>query len=231
MTTLTVDDLNFEVRWSNRRKTIELAVERDGLLTILAPEGTAQSTLEQFVHEKRFWIYKKLAEKDALRSPKVSKEFVNGEGFPYLGRSYRLLLVDDQDEPIKLINGRFRLRRSDVPLAKRCFIDWYMGHARPWIARRISEHADRLGKRPTGLEIRDLGFRWGSCGKSGGLNFHWATILLPPSIVEYVVVHELVHLIEPNHTPEFWARLERVMPDYETRKKWLAENGAGYLAL
>jgi len=88
-----------------------------------------------------------------------------------------------------------------------------------------------LGKQPIGLEIRDLGFRWGSCGKSGSLNFHWATILLPPSIVEYVVVHELVHLIEPNHTPEFWTRLERVMPDYESRKKWLAENGAGYLAL
>ena len=231
MTTLTVDDLNFEVRLSKRRKTIELAVERDGLLTILAPVGTAQPILERFVHEKRFWIYKKLAEKDALRSPKVSKEFVNGEGFPYLGRSYRLLLVDDQDEPIKLIKGRFRLRRSDVPQAKTCFITWYIDHARPWIAHRISEHADRLGKQPTGLEVRDLGFRWGSCGKSGGLNFHWATILLPPSIVEYVVVHELVHLLEPNHTPEFWTRIERVMPDYETRKEWLAENGAGYLAL
>ena len=155
---------------------------------------------------------------------------MNGEGFPYLGRSCRLLLVDEQNEPIKLIKGRFRLRHSD-PHSEVLLHHVDIDHARLLIARCISEHADRLGKQPTGLEIRDLGFRWGTCGKSGTLNFHWATVLLPPSIVEYVVVHELVHLLEPNHTPEFWTRLERVMPDYETRKKWLAENGARYLAL
>ena len=83
-----------------------------------------------------------------------------------------------------------------------------------------------MGIEPKGIEVRDLGFRWGSCGKKGILNFHWASILLPASIVEYVVVHELVHLVEPNHTPEFWLALERAMPDYEQRKNWLAENGA-----
>ncbi len=83
-----------------------------------------------------------------------------------------------------------------------------------------------MGIEPKGIEVRDLGFRWGSCGKKGTLNFHWASILLPASIVEYIVVHELAHLVEPNHTPEFWLALERAMPDYEQRKNWLAENGA-----
>ena len=86
-----------------------------------------------------------------------------------------------------------------------------------------------MGVAPTGLEIRDLGHRWGSCAKSAKLNFHWATILLPASIVEYVVVHELAHLAEPNHTPEFWLRVERTMPDYAQRRQWLAEHGAEYV--
>ena len=91
--------------------------------------------------------------------------------------------------------------------------------------------APRVGVEPTASRCATSGFRWGSCGKSGGLNFHWATILLPPSVVDYVIVHELVHLIEPNHTPEFWQQLGRALPDYEQRKNWLAEKGGAYTSL
>lgn len=70
-----------------------------------------------------------------------------------------------------------------------------------------------------------LGYRWGSCGSRGALNFHWKTILLPPRIIDYILVHELVHIHEPHHTPAFWTRVERVLPDYAARKEWLAGNG------
>jgi predicted metal-dependent hydrolase len=231
MTTLTVDDLSFDVRWSARRKTLELAVERDGSLTARAPEGTDAVVIEEYVREKRAWLYAKLAEKSALRGPATVKQYVSGEGFAYLGRSYRLLLVDDQDVPLKLEAGRFKLRRADADEGRHHFLDWYSRHARTWLRRRIGLYAPRLGVGPLGIEIRDLGHRWGSCSKSGTLNFNWATILLPVSIVDYVLVHELVHLVEPNHTPEFWLKMERVMSDYEQRKRWLAEHGASYLGL
>ncbi len=78
---------------------------------------------------------------------------------------------------------------------------------------------------PVGLKVQDLGYRWGSCGKGDWLYFHWKTILLPAPVAEYVVVHELAHLHEPHHTPEFWLRVERAMPDYTRRKTWLAEHG------
>ena len=78
---------------------------------------------------------------------------------------------------------------------------------------------------PAGVRVQDLGYRWGSCGKGGWLYFHWKTILLPARIAEYVVVHEMAHLHEPHHTPEFWRRVERAMPDYEVRKIWLSEHG------
>jgi predicted metal-dependent hydrolase len=76
------------------------------------------------------------------------------------------------------------------------------------------------------VTVQDLGYRWGSCGKGGRLFFHWRTVLLPPPIIEYVVVHELVHLVEAHHTPAFWARVERAMPGYAARKLWLAERGS-----
>ena len=121
--------------------------------------------------------------------------------------------------------------RADVDDGRDVFFDWYSDLARRWIGRRVEEMKGRIGVEPSGFDIRDLGFRWGSCGKSGRLFFHWATILLPVRIVEYVVVHELVHLREPNHTPDFWRRVERAMPDYDDRKSWLAEHGGRYVKL
>ena len=183
------------------------------------------------MREKRFWLYTKMAEKEARQQPLEAKEFVSGEGFPYLGRSYRLLLVDEQDVPLKLEAGRFKLARASAHQGREQFVRWYTEHARAWLKRRVTGWASRMGVEPAGVEVRDLGFRWGSCGKAGTLNFHWATILLPVSVVDYVIVHELAHLSEPNHTPEFWQRVERALPDYEQRKAWLAEHGGQHVAL
>lgn len=229
--TLSVDGLSVEVRFSPRRKTVELTVERDASLVVKAPEGTATPVLERFIREKRFWLYTKLAEKNALRQPAQDREFVTGEGFRYLGRSYRLLLVNTQDVRLKLEAGRFKLLRSEAVRGREHFVAWYKAHALPWLRRRVKHYAPRIGAQPARVDVRDLGHRWGSCGRTGGLNFHWATILLPAGVVDYVVVHELVHLREPNHTPEFWTRVERLMPDYRQRKAWLAANGAEVVKL
>ena len=231
MNTLTVEDLLFELRWSGRRRTVELTVERDGSLVLKAPEGTGETVLEDFVREKRMWLYGKLAEKDAFAAEVPQREYVSGEGFHYLGRSYRLLIVDEQTAPLKLVAGRFRLRRDDIQRGREEFIRWYTDHARTWLRRRMGPWAERMGVEPTAFEVRDLGYRWGSCGQAGSVNFHWQTILLPASVVDYVVVHELAHLIELNHTPQFWACVSRALPEYERRKEWLAENGARYVVL
>ncbi len=223
--TLTIEDLTFHVRRSERRSTVELIVERDGALTIAAPPGATEVEMADFVREKWFWLYTKLAEKEARQQPATRREFVSGEGFPYLGRSYRLLLVDTQDVPLKLNAGRFRLLRTAALEGRSHFVRWYSDHARPWLKRRVGKWAPRMGVTPRAIEIRDLGFRWGSCGKDGTVNFHWATILLPPSAIDYVIAHELAHLREPKHTPEFWLRVERAMPDFEQRKEWLAARG------
>ena len=228
MSGLTVGDLEFEVRRSGRRKTVQITVDRGGELILTAPEDCPLSVMEEFVLEKRRWIYTKLAEKEALWGPAPSKEYVNGEGFLYLGRSYRLSLVDEQEVPVKLTHGRFRMRRKDAPRGEEHMRRWYREHARPWIERKVERYAGRVDVEPAGVVVQELGYRWGSCGQGGALYFHWRSILFPPRIVEYIVVHELVHLREPHHTPEFWLRLERALPDYADRKRWLAENARAY---
>jgi len=225
MSSITVDDLSFELRATEQRRSLQITVDRDGELILFAPPGCDVTTLEGFVRDKRFWIYRKLAEKDLLRTPIVEKRYVTGEGFPYLGRSFRLLLVDEQTVPLKLTEGRFRMTRSAVPDGRGHMIRWYQEHAERWLAQRVERFSGRVGVEPSTLAVRDLGYRWGSCGKGDRLYFHWRAVLLPPRIVEYIVVHELVHLHEAHHTPDFWLLVERAMPDFAARKQWLAERG------
>lgn len=222
---LIVDDLRLQIKRSSRRKTLEITVDRSGDLQVSAPPEIAEERLREFVLEKRFWIYTKLAEKDRLQKVVQAKTFVDGEGFLYLGRSYRLRIVDEQLAPLRLLNGRFMLRRELVGEGRAHLIAWYSGRAKIWLWDKVQEYVARMEVAPVGLKVQDLGFRWGSCGKADTLYFHWKTILLPPRIAEYVVVHELAHLHHPHHTPEFWQRVERAMPDYGRRKLWLAEHG------
>jgi predicted metal-dependent hydrolase len=222
---LDVEDLRFAIRRSDRRRTLQITVDRDGELLLSAPCDVDEQRLRAFAEEKRFWVYTKLAERDRLQHEVPPKEFVDGEGFLYLGRSHRLRLVDEQEAPLKLASGRFLLRRDLVSCGREPFIRWYSERARVWLSGRVAEYRARMEVAPAGLKVQDLGYRWGSCGKGDMLYFHWKTILLPARIAEYVVVHELAHLHEPHHTPEFWLRIERAMPDYAQRKTWLAEHG------
>jgi hypothetical protein len=229
MTSLVLGDLRFEVRRSDRRRTVELTVERDGNLVLSAPPAVGDAQLERFARQKRFWVYQKLAAKEVRPSLFPAKKFVTGEGFPYLGRSYRLQLLTELDVPVKLESGRFKMRRTDAVHGRANMVRWYTDHAEPWLAARVERFAARAGVKPSAMVVQDLRFRWGSCGKGGRLYFHWQSIVLPPRIVEYIVVHELVHLGEPHHTPAFWRAMERAMPDWEQRRTWLAERGHEYI--
>lgn len=222
---LLVDDLRLAVQRSARRRTMQITVERDGALVLSAPPQVADDVLRAFVREKRFWIYTRLAEKDRLQRQVPRKEFVGGEGFLYLGRSHRLKLVNEQDVPLKLAAGRFCLAADALSDAREHFVRWYSERAKAWLSGRVAEYQGRMEVAPAGVRVQDLGYRWGSCGKGDWLYFHWKAILLPARIAEYVVVHEIAHLHEPHHTPAFWLRVERAMPDYAQRKAWLAERG------
>jgi predicted metal-dependent hydrolase len=231
LSSFSIGDLQFAMRRSSQRKSMSIVIERDGTLSLLVPAAANDQQLSKFVREKRMWIYRKLSERDLLARQTVGKEFVTGEGFSYLGRTYRLLLVDQQDRPLKLVAGRFHLRRSDQCRARAHFISWYTEHAEPWLLSRVTHWANRMSIAPGPVVIQDLGNRWGSCGKRNRLNFHWVVMTLPVHAVDYLIVHELTHIVVPSHNKQFWQRLARTMSDFECRKAWLASNGARFSSL
>lgn len=105
---------------------------------------------------------------------------------------------------------------------------WYSEHLRPVLERHLSRLAPRVPVEYRSVQIRNLGYNWGTCGKNQDLYFHWRVAMLPHRIVEYVVTHELVHLIEKKHSSEFWSKVETILPDCGERIRWLAENGVLY---
>ena len=205
-------------------------MDRDGSLVLAAPPGLPRADLEAFVREHLLWVYTRLEEKAAQARAERPKEYISGEGFAYLGRSYRLKIVDPErrQPPLRLYQARFELRRDAVPEAREHFIRWYTIHLRPVLDRHIAALADRVGARPREVHVQDLGYRWGSSNTRRHVYFHWRVATLPQRMIEYLVAHELVHLVERHHTEAFWQRLERTVPDYAERKRWLRERGGMY---
>ncbi|SNY93275.1 hypothetical protein SAMN04515647_3563 [Cohaesibacter sp. ES.047] len=222
---ITVDDLVFAVQRSDRRKTIQITVERTGDLSVTAPTQVADQDLVDFIEEKLLWIHTKIQEKARLQQRTPVKEFVEGEGFLYLGKSYRLKLVERQLVDLSLKNGRFCLRKPSVNRGRDIFVSWYIRRAQQWFEKQVSENASRMSVKIKEVKVQDLGYRWGSYGSDGRILFHWKAILLPPRIAQYVVIHELAHAHHPDHSADFWIKVEQHLPDWRWRKAWLAENG------
>ena len=231
ISTLVVGDLTFAVAPPADRQTIEIIVERDASLQLKIPHGTTVERAERFIAKKREWVHRKLNEKDALTGPPVVKQFVQGEGFAYLGRSYRLTLTDEPPgTKVRLERGRFHLPAADAhagggPAAMR---RWYIEVGGTWVRKRIQPWAARSGEPAVGVEVRDLGYRWGSTRPNSAhrrVSLHWAALQMPSALIDYILAHELAHLHEPNHTPAFWSTVARLMPGHETHKTTLASIG------
>ncbi|MBE0597452.1 MAG: M48 family metallopeptidase [Desulfuromonadales bacterium] len=216
----------------SRRATADIIIERDGRVLVRAPESIPDERIEDIVEAKRYWIYKNLAEWRDLNATRVLREYRNGEGFLYLGRSYRLLLVADQSEPLLLKNGRFCLRRDlvdegAIEAAKVAFREYYIARGHERITQRVNYYAPKVGVIQGDIHVRELGNRWASCSPNGNLSFHWKCMMAPQTIIDYIVVHELCHFHHLDHTNAFWNEVDKVLPNHRERKEWLRKNGAG----
>jgi hypothetical protein len=234
MKTGKTDRLEYRLRRSNR-KSVGISVERDGKIMVTAPHQAELIDIEKFVSEKRIWIYQKLAKKKAVNRKKPMREFVNGQGFLYLGKSYRLKLIDDtgiksgrssKTAPLRLWHGYFELAETEKAKARNHFMSWYRKQIKKQLKERMPRYDKRIGVKVKDFRILDLGHRWASCGRNGVINFNWRSVMAPVWVFDYILVHELVHLIERGHTDRFWCMVARVMPDYEEYARWLNENGA-----
>ncbi|MBK8783456.1 MAG: M48 family metallopeptidase [Anaerolineales bacterium] len=207
----------------SKRRTIALIVERDGSLTVRAPRRAAVADIHSFVLEKQEWIirtqerFRSLAE-----APK--REYKDGEAFQFLGSEYELRLVKPQRPALKFEDG-FTLGSTAQTRAERVFTQWYKEQSYIVIAGRVGVFSAQYGFSPRQVKISSARTRWGSCSPDGTLNFTWRLVMAPLEVVDYVVVHELVHLRVKDHSSRFWREVERIMPEYKERRKWLRIHG------
>ena len=226
--TRTFKDIEYTLVRS-RRKTASIYIERNGKVSVLVPEKLTTRQIENLLEGKRRWIYKNLAEWKDLNARKVHRDYVNGEGFLYLGRSYRLKLVSELDVPLMLKDGYFCLQATNgsIPDADAAFKEFYRQKGVARIPPRVAYFQAKMDVEPRSIKVLDLKHHWASCTPGGNLNFHWKCMMAPLTVIDYIVVHELAHLLYPNHTAAFWNQVDKVMPDFQERKDWLRDNGAG----
>jgi predicted metal-dependent hydrolase len=226
-----VRDIEYQLLPGSDRRTTDIVIERDGIITVRPPIRMTPEQVDATVFSKRMWIYRNLAEWRDLNATRVVREWVNGETFLYLGSCYRLQLVAEQDEPLKLKDGRFCLRRELVERGGReaghqAFAAFYQTKGLPRLQRRVAYFAPKVGVTAREVEIKDLGYRWASCTKHGDLHFHWKCLMAPLTIIDYIIVHELCHLRFRDHSDAFWNEVDKVLPDFRARKEWLRLRGA-----
>lgn len=227
-----VKDIDYQLLPGSPRKTTDIVIERNGVVTVRAPADYTPEQVDAVVDSKRLWIYRNLAEWKDLNTSAVAREWVDGETFLYLGRAYRLSLISGQERALLLKEGRFCLSRAVIEragtvAARQAFEAYFADKGMQRLRQRVAWFAPKVGVNTAGIKVKEMGYRWASCGKNGTLNFHWKCMMAPPRIIDYIVVHELCHLHHRNHTDAFWNEVDKVMPDYRERKAWLRKHGAG----
>ncbi len=224
--------IEYEVRRSERRKkTVQITVDGSGV-QVAAPTATPDSELQAIVRKRAAWILNH-ANEGALKTP--PRRFVSGETLPYLGRNVRLIV---ESEGVHMPEVRFDHWRFRVSIPeglegeeryqgiRRAVVGWYRARAAERLRTGVRHWWPRLGNgREPHILIRDQRQRWGSCAPDGTLRFNWRVMMLEASLVEYVIVHELVHLNVKNHSDDFWRMLASVLPDMEQRRQRLREAG------
>lgn len=216
----------YTTKFSDKRKTLGLVVERDKSVVVLAPEGTSQETVKRFVERKKLWIFEKVNFSPKFGEPKPETPFISGKAIPYLGRNYKLDIIEEPIGGIRF-SGKFMLSRDQIEQGPELLNDWYKAKAKEKITPKVEQYARQLGVEYNNILISDLKYRWGSCTLKGNLNFNYRLIKAPHFVINYVVIHELAHLLELNHSERFWNIVKVQMPDYLEAKEWLREFGEG----
>ena len=224
--------IEYEVRRSRRRKkTVEISLNGGGV-RVAVPWKMSNDEVRDIVLKRAPWILKHMAEE---QDATPARRFVSGEALSYMGRNVSLVVepADVRSTVVRFDHWRLLVsvprdlagddRNEEIRLG---IVEWYQARA----MARLSEYVDRwwgrLGKgNKSRILIGDQKRRWGSCAADGTLRFNWRVMMLQPSLIEYVVVHELAHLTHLNHSADYWALVSSVMPDVNQRRQRIRETG------
>lgn len=202
-----------------RRKTMSIRVEPPGRVSVVVPTGTKKALILETVNKKGHWIAQKL---DACRSAELLNpdQLKNGSSIVYRGEKRLLNVIVDcsrKNSQINIMDKSIHIKTPDpAPEAIKGTLEaCFRKLAREAITERISFYQPALSKKPNRVFIKAQRNRWGSCSSLGNLNFNWKIILLPPTVFDYIIVHEMCHLVHLNHSREFWNLVASILPNYK----------------
>jgi len=225
-------EFEYEVVRRPRRKTASISVKPDNAVMVIVPSNLPRERVEQIVRSKIRWIRSRLRFNAETRERFKPKEYVSGEAFSYLGRNYRLKVIEGDPAPACLRQGRLTVSVPHPLTGKdreqhivRALTAWYQKHALKRLKQKAARFARQIGVTPASTGIKAYRSRWGSCHRDGRVYFNWRIIMAPHSVVDYVVMHELCHLVHHNHSKAYWKLVAHAYPDFRDAKAWLRING------
>jgi predicted metal-dependent hydrolase len=217
--------IDYDVVYSNRR-TIGITVERDRRVVVRVPRQASEQAIDDAVKSRSLWIRQKVRDPHKYTCPRPRKEFVSGETFLFLGQQYDLELLRQPTGTVKLLDRRFVMACTDRYLGEQLVRSWYLSQARHKLPTRIADYAATMGVSYKRIWVRELKHRWASYTSKGTLTFNWKIIQAPPIVIDYLIVHELAHSLEPNHSNEFWNIVAVHVPNWAKARSWLKQNGS-----
>ncbi|MGK0399386.1 MAG: putative metal-dependent hydrolase [Gammaproteobacteria bacterium] len=213
----------------SRSATIKV---EEGVAVVVVVRTLTQERIQKLLDGKKLWIQQKIALYPQTQVI-TEKQYISGEAFSYLGRNYRLKVIEGELTPLKLVQGRLTMSApkgsSQSKLIKYALTSWFRRRAELKLREKIMRYSPIVGVQTNGYKVKEFQSRWGSCTSSGRVDLNWKIIMAPNRVVDYVVVHELCHLKQHDHSPQFWKLVESIMPDYLESKEWLRVHGASLM--
>ncbi len=209
----------------SKRKSVAIEITRDGEVLVRVPKGIREQDLNKLMKSRQRWIYVRVM---AARERKpISRSYKTGRKLLFLGQEIEL-----QVEPHP--NKEFVLLKEDKlyvcildgheDLVPKMLEEWYRRQARKVLTELTEYYARRMCLIVNQISIKDQRTRWGSCSAKHNLNYNYRLVMAPKSVIEYVVIHELCHMIHMNHSKEFWHEVEKIQPEYKQYRKWLKDH-------
>lgn len=219
-TTLKSSSLVNKIIYSNRR-SFGLEIDEEANLIIRAPKRATNDDILRVLNKKQSWISKKTQE--VLSREKIEYSFVDGEKFLFLGNYYSLIL-DKDISSFSFDKNNFLLNPRIIDEAHGYFVSWYKAQASKIVKYRAEHYAIEYDFNYNRMRISDAKTRWGSCSSKRNININWRLVLAPLPVLDYVIIHELCHLKELNHSYKFWQLVENIQPNYRDQINWLTKN-------
>jgi predicted metal-dependent hydrolase len=202
------------------RRTLGITVNPDRSIEVNAPIGSSLEKIEEKIHKRAAWILKQQDHFLTFEPRNTKRRFVSGESHLYLGRQYQLLIVHSAEEIVKHTGRNIEVRTSETNNVEKLLENWYLEKSKIWfhkIALPLIEHFKKHQVTPSKIEIRKMQNRWGSCSTKGKILLNPELVKAPKACIEYVVIHELCHLVHRDHTKAFFDIQQKEFPEW---KKW-----------